>query len=116
MVVPQGAVTSIFAGNTPAIPEISPYGDRPSRKVASISKPKNTKSVPKTAATERQVKPAGAETKKAIVTRLLQRSEGATLAEIMKATGWQRHSCHGAISMLGGKSVAGADGELLYKL
>jgi hypothetical protein len=43
VVVPQGAVTSIFAGNTPAIPEISPYGDRPSRKVASISKPKNTK-------------------------------------------------------------------------
>ena len=29
---------------------------------------------------------------------LLKRPKGATLEELMKATGWQRHSVHGALS------------------
>lgn len=81
-----------------------------------MSKTRKTKAVPKTAAAKGQTKPAGRETKKAIVTVLLQRPEGARLAEIMKATGWQKHSCHGAISTLKAKSVAGADDERRYKL
>ena len=36
--------------------------------------------------------------KKAIVLELLRRKEGATLAEIRKATGWQNHSIRGFIS------------------
>jgi DNA-binding IclR family transcriptional regulator len=60
--------------------------------------------------------PARRRVHKVIVTVLLQRPEGATLGEIMKATGWQKHSCHGAISTLNAKSVAGAEGERRYHL
>jgi Protein of unknown function (DUF3489) len=42
-------------------------------------------------------KPA-AQTKADKILRLLQRNTGATIAEIVKATGWQRHSVHGFIS------------------
>jgi hypothetical protein len=60
---------------------------------------------------------AKAQTKKAILTALLQRPDGATLAEVMKATGWQAHSCRGAMSTLKAKSVAGVEGqERRYKL
>ncbi len=37
-------------------------------------------------------------TKQAILIDLLNRSGGATLAELVEATGWQRHSVRGAIS------------------
>jgi len=74
-----------------------------------------TKKTKKTAAKGKTT--AKPETKKAILTALLQRSDGATLAEAMKATGWQAHSCRGALSTLRAKSVAGAEGqERRYKL
>jgi hypothetical protein len=61
--------------------------------------------------------------KKAKVLALLQRPKGATLAEIMKATGWQPHSVRGFISgALGTKmgltvdSVKRPDGERVYTI
>ena len=54
---------------------------------------------------------------------LLKRSGGVTLAEIMKATGWQPHSVRGFISGTLGKkmglkveSVKGEDGERTYSI
>lgn len=38
------------------------------------------------------------ETKQAILIARLQRKEGATIAELVQATGWQTHSVRGAIS------------------
>ncbi len=42
--------------------------------------------------------PARKESKKDLVLRLLQRETGATLTELMTATGWQAHSVRGFIS------------------
>ena len=70
-------------------------------------------------------KPAGARdgSKKAEVLGLLQRKGGATLAQLMKATGWQAHSVRGFISGALGKkmglqvdSVRREDGERVYSI
>ena len=43
--------------------------------------------------------------KKAAVIAMLRKAEGATLAEIMKATGWQSHSVRGFLSGSLGKAM-----------
>lgn len=45
-----------------------------------------------------QPSPEKAPTKLAIVEQLLRRSEGASIAELMTATGWQQHSVRGVIA------------------
>jgi hypothetical protein len=67
--------------------------------------------------------PAREGSKKAEVLGLLQRKGGATLAQIMKATGWQAHSVRGFISGALGKkmgltvdSVRRENGERVYSI
>jgi hypothetical protein len=53
---------------------------------------------------------------------MMQRAKGATLDEIMKTTGWQRHTVRGFVSILGSKggekidSSKNASGERTYKI
>jgi hypothetical protein len=60
--------------------------------------------------------------KKAIVTAMMKRAKGATLAEIVEATGWQKHTVRGFVSILGSKggetveSSKNAVGERVYKI
>lgn len=60
--------------------------------------------------------------KKAEVIAMMKRANGATLAEIMKATGWQPHTVRGFVSILGSKgrekieSSKNAAGERTYKI
>jgi cell division septation protein DedD len=60
--------------------------------------------------------------KKAEVIAMMQRAKGATLDEIVKATGWQRHTVRGFVSILGSKggekieSSKNASGERTYKI
>ena len=90
---------------------------------------------PKTKRTTKKAKPAkkGAKkpvskpraeraNKKAEVIALMKRTRGATLREIMKATGWQAHTVRGFVSILGKKggekieSYKSADAERTYKI
>ena len=53
---------------------------------------------------------------------MMKRTKGATLAEIMEATGWQKHTVRGFVSILGSKggqsieSSKNAAGQRTYKI
>jgi hypothetical protein len=63
-----------------------------------------------------------ARNKKAEVVAMMKRAKGATLAEIMVATSWQRHTIRGFVSLLGSKggqkieSSKNAAGERTYHI
>jgi hypothetical protein len=60
--------------------------------------------------------------KKADVIAMMKRAKGVTLAEIVKITGWQKHTVRGFVSILGNKggekvaSSKNAAGERTYKI
>jgi hypothetical protein len=122
----KSAVTRIWKaipslnGNSSAEPASSapnrPKKEKPAGKVrpAKAGKGKGAKTGGKPAVTRDG-------SKKATVLSLLQRKNGATLIEIMKATGWQAHSVRGFISGALGKkmgltvdSAKRQDGERVY--
>src|ERR1700687_4372480 len=97
-----------------SIPGLAPVRKFTSRKTAvariwkaatSLVSPQNAPDVAKKAAkaSKRATPKVKAHTardgsKKADIIRLLERAKGATLEELMEATGWQAHSIHGFIS------------------
>ena len=91
----------------------------PKQKRKSRAKAKAAK---KPTAAKKSKPKVGRSNKKAEVIALMKRAKGATLAEIMKATGWQAHTVRGFISVLGKKggeeveSSKSADGERTYKI
>jgi hypothetical protein len=101
----------------------APKGPKAAKK-AEAAAPKEAK--PKKAPKAARTNEAGTlrpESKGAKVLELISRTKGASLAELMKATGWQAHSVRGFISgTLGtkmGLKVASAkreDGERVYRL
>jgi uncharacterized protein DUF3489 len=88
-------------------------GRKPTKKAKAAKKPAAAKKAP--------AKDTERTNKKAEVIALMKRTKGATLAEIMKATGWQPHTVRGFVSILGSKggekieSSKSADGESTYK-
>ena len=70
-----------------------------------------------------QAAPAREGTKTAKVLTMLRQTKGATLKELMKATGWQAHSVRGFLSGALGKKMGlalesnkGEDGQRFYKI
>jgi hypothetical protein len=122
------AIQSLDSGSPAEQATTAPKGAN-KRKVAA-KQPKKAKSTVKAKAAKGKRakgggKPAVARdgSKKAEVLGLLQRKGGATLTQIMKATGWQAHSVRGFISGAFGKkmgltvdSVRRDDGERVYSI
>jgi hypothetical protein len=101
----------------------------PAKKGASRKKgaPKAKKSAkPAKAAKARAATKKGAtdtrSNKKAEVIAMMKRAKGVTLAEIVEATGWQKHTVRGFVSILGSKggekieSSKNAAGERSYRI
>jgi hypothetical protein len=88
---------------------------KPAKKTKSAKKPARTKKAAAKPKSDRA-------NKKAEVIAMMKRAKGATLAEIMKATGWQPHTVRGFVSILGSKggekieSSKNAAGERTYKI
>ncbi|MDE2030615.1 MAG: DUF3489 domain-containing protein [Alphaproteobacteria bacterium] len=86
---------------------------KPKQKAAKAPKPKSAK----------PAKQKRADTKLQIVIDLLKRAEGATVADIMKATEWQKHTVRGCFSGALKKkhgyeivSEKPKDGDRVYKI
>ena len=100
--------------------KLAPEAARPKRE----RKAKKTKPAKKAGrAKKATAKPKADRTnKKAEVIAMMKRAKGATLPEIMKATGWQPHTVRGFVSILGSKggekieSSKNAEGERTYKI
>ena len=93
---------------------------KPKRKSAKSAKAKPAK---KSRQSKAEAKPKTRRAnKKAEVIDLIRRPSGATLAEIIEATGWQRHTVRGFVSLLGSKgglkveSAKSASGERTYRV
>ena len=101
--------------NDKPTPEAAPKRTRkPAKKARAVKKSSRVKKAGKPKADRAN--------KKAEVTALMKRAKGATLAEIMEATGWQAHTVRGFARILGSKggetieSSKSADGERTYKI
>ena len=96
------------------------------KKAKSAKKASPAKKAPKGAKSSKSAKPASKArtgSKTAEVLDLLKRANGVTLAELMKATGWQAHSVRGFLSGTVRKklgldvvSTKGEDGERSYSI
>jgi hypothetical protein len=96
---PQG-VTLVGAG-TKAAKATKPAAKKPAAKAK--AKPAKATKPAKTAAKAKPAAAGKATNKKAQVIAMMSRPQGASLAEIMKATDWQRHTVRGFMSILGSK-------------
>jgi len=103
------------ATNSKPAPEAAP---KRTRKASKKAKPLNKASRAKKAGKPK----ADRANKKAEVIAMMKRAKGATLAEIMKATGWQPHTVRGFVSLLGSKggekieSSKSTAGERSYRI
>lgn len=104
-------------------PEAQPKAQQPKRAGSSDKPAKSPKLARKRKAAKAADQPAsGPINKKAEVIALMRRAKGATLAEVMLCTGWQKHTVRGFVSILASKgghtieSSKNAAGDRIYRL
>ncbi len=80
---------------------------KPKKEAKGAKSAKKAKAAKKAAPAKKAARKPKAErtNKKAEVIAMMQRAKGATLDEIVKATGWQRHTVRGFVSILGSKEA-----------
>jgi len=106
------AVQRLSADVAQQAPPIAPGKARSKKAPAKANRPAR----PRQGATEAR------SNKKAEVIAMMKRAKGATLAEIVEATSWQRHTIRGFVSLLGSKggekieSSKNASGERSYRI
>ena len=100
---------------TESKPKKQPKRPKPAKKAKASKKAKAAAKKGATPAAERS-------NKKAEVIAMMKRAKGATLAEIVEATGWQKHTVRGFVSILGSKggdkieSSKSSDGARTYRI
>ncbi len=106
-----------------AVQRLSPDVAQPAADVTPVkSKSKTSPAKSKRRDTAQKGATEARSNKKAEVIALMKRAKGATLAEIMEATGWQAHTVRGFVSILGSKggekieSSKNAAGERSYRI
>ena len=119
-VAPQRASSKKAARTKKSAPKGQKSGKGGKPKAAATAQPKKAAKAPPRAQPAKGVREGS---KTAQVLDLLKRPNGATLKDLMKATGWQPHSLRGFLSGTVGKklrlavtSTKGADGERSYSL
>ena len=104
---------------------VAPKRGKSGKKASPAKKTPKTAPKPKVAHLGKAAKKKGVRegSKTEMILDLMKRSGGATLKEIMKATGWQPHSVRGFLSGTVGKkmglsvsSTKGEDGERTYSI
>jgi Protein of unknown function (DUF3489) len=113
------AVTRIWEAVQRLSPDVAPHSTRVATERARSKKPPakpSRRGWGQKGATESR------SSKKAEVIALMKRAKGATLAEIVDATGWQKHTIRGFVSILGSKggekidSSKNTDGARTYRI
>jgi hypothetical protein len=112
------------ATKEPAKPKAGRKSAKPVKpsKQAKKAKPAKKAAAKKESAPKKEARTSERSNKKADVLAMMQRAKGVTLAEIIEATGWQRHTVRGFVSILGSKgghtieSSKNAAGERMYKI
>lgn len=105
----------------PVAPEKVPPKKATTRKKNAPKKEAKAPKAPQRTPAEKSAR-AERTNKKAEVIALMKRAKGVTLAEIVEATGWQRHTVRGFVSILGSKggekieSSKNAAGERTYHI
>ena len=113
------AILPLASDGQESVPE-----GKPKRGAKGAKSTKKAKVAKKAAPAKKDTHKAKADrtNKKAEVIAMMQRAKGATLDEIMKATGWQAHTVRGFVSILSSKgghkieSFKNTAGERSYKV